>query len=235
MFAKHRHIPRLYVQPITEKFTVSDAQSRHLVNVFRLTTGSNFIAFNPNDGEWECEIISITKKQVVAKRIIRTRTCSYASKLYIAFGIIKPDNMRLIVEKCTELGTTEFFPLITEYTQYRNINISKFQAIAIQASEQSERIDVPVIHEPVLLPVFVEKLPPDVIWLSALERSGKAIYRHHSDNVGFIIGSEGGFSDAERLLLAKKTEPISLGNNILRTETACIACACLATCCMNTS
>lgn len=230
MFSKRRHVLRLYTESITDEFIISNTQNKHLLNVLRLTVGSKFIAFNPNEGEWICEICSVSNKQVVAKRITCTRTYYPSQKLYIAFGIIKPDKMRFIIEKCTELGTTEFFPLITEYTQFRNINISKLKRIATQASEQSERIDVPVIHEPIKLLNLIESLSHNVVWLSAIEHLDCVNYKHQiNNNVGFIVGPEGGFSDSERSLLASRTVPISLGCNILRAETACIACACLAT------
>lgn len=227
MLLKHRHIPRLYIVSITDEFCIKGDDANHL-NVFRLRVGNNFFAFNSNDGEWICEIVSITKKQVIAKRITHNRSYYPTSKLYIAFGIIKPDNMKLIIEKCTELGTTEFFPLTTDYSQYKNINISKLQTIATHASEQSERMDIPVIHNPIPLPVFVENLPSDVIWMSAIERFTNTTWQCPVGNVGFIVGTEGGFSDLERSLLIAKTVPVSLGKNILRAETACITCACLA-------
>lgn len=226
MHFSHRHIPRLYVASITEQFNLNAMQTNHLVSVFRLRVGDKFIAFNPKDGEWECKLNSISKKLVTANRISLIKLYQSRNKLYIAFGIIKPDNIKLIIEKCTELGTTEFFPLIAEYTQYKNINIEKLQTIAIQAVEQSEHMELPVIHTPMHLTDFVKQLPDDVVWMTALERSHYA-KAEYSGNAGFIIGPEGGFSNEECNLLASKTQPISLGEYILRTETACIACACL--------
>lgn len=227
MSIHHKHIPRIYIKQLADVFNLNEFQSNHLVNVFRLKIDDRFVGFNQIDGEWECTLQSVNKKSTVAKRISLIRTFEPKSKLYIAFGIIKPDNVRLIIEKCTELGVTEFFPLITDYTQCRNINIDKLQMVAIQASEQSERLDIPVIHEPMLLKNFIGHLPEGVTWMTALERFDGTKSVCLNGDVGFIIGAEGGFSDHERALLTVKTIPISLGTNILRAETACITCACL--------
>ncbi len=223
----HKHIPRLYIERLDCVFNLNEFQTNHLINVFRSKIGDKFIGFNETNGEWECELTSINKKSVIAKRISHIRSFVPKNKLCIAFGIIKPDNVRLIIEKCTELGTTEFFPLITDYTQFRVINIDKLQKVAIHASEQSERLDVPVINKPTLLNDFLKQLPSCITWLSALERFDGTKSICLNGDVGFIIGAEGGFSDNERTLLIAKTIPISLGANILRTETACIACACM--------
>lgn len=227
MVTSHKHIPRIYVVQLNDVFNLNEFQVNHLVNVFRLNVGDKFIGFNQSAGEWECVIQSASKKLVTAERVLLKRTFKHRSKLCIAFGIIKPDNVRLIIEKCTELGATEFFPLGTNYTQRKDININKLKTVATQASEQSERIDIPIIHDPMTLKNFVEHLPTGITWMTALERFNGTKPACLNGDIGFIVGSEGGFSDNERKLLVNKTTPISLGKNILRTETACITCACL--------
>ena len=135
--------------------------------------------------------------------------------------------MKLVIEKCTELGATDFFLIKSEYTNYMS-DIERLRRVAIFASEQSERLDIPQVHNEQELSSFVMNLPIDYKWYSAIERSEKATpileIAKASRGIGFVIGPEGGFSDAEKELLQQTTIPIRLSTNILRTETAAILC-----------
>jgi 16S rRNA (uracil1498-N3)-methyltransferase len=131
------------------------------------------------------------------------------------------------MEKCTELGVTDFYPIVSQYTNHQ-INLSKNKLVVIGASEQSERLDIPRIHGEAEFENFVNNLPSDFRWISAIERqSSKSILDIEitsSVNYGFIVGPEGGFARAEIDLLSTKTIPVTLSNNILRSETAAISC-----------
>ena len=137
----------------------------------------------------------------------------------------------MVIEKCTELGVTDYYILRSEYTNARN-DIEKLQRIAISASEQSERLDVPAIHEEQRLNEFITNLPDEYMWFSAIERDDEAIsildISPENQNIGFIVGPEGGFSGAEKLLLQRYTTPIRLSHNILKTETSAMICCAIA-------
>lgn len=203
-------------------------QQNHMINVLRMKKSDQFLAFNANSGEWLSKIKEITKSAIICEVLRQTR--KYESSRRLALGIcqIKPENMKFAIEKCTELGATDFYLLTSSYTNYHS-NISRLQRIAVLASEQSERLDVPQIHEEISLIEFLKNLPPEFTWFSAIERNetkslrGMKLFRD-GDGIGFIVGPEGGFSEAEKLLLSNHTIPIRLSTNILRTETACIAC-----------
>ena len=223
-----KHIPRLYCKTIQQYFKLSEFQSIHLVRVLRMKTGDIFIAFNSNDGEWLCSISEINKKSVIAKSSKLLQKYIYSKTINLAFCLVKPDNNKLIIEKCTELGVTDFYPIISDYTQVRSINTEKLNTIAIQASEQSERLDIPTIHEIMTFDQFLQSINRNTIWMSAIERSNntKSIFdlnlKNH--NIGFVVGPEGGFSDTEKNILYNKTIAINISKNILRSETACITC-----------
>lgn len=224
-----RHIPRIYYDNKiynSNSLVLPDRWNNHLIKVFRMKIDDEVIVFNEQYGEWLCNIISINKKQIIVNCQKLLRQYKRNNKVILAFCLIKYDNVKLIIEKCTELGISDFYPLISDYTQYNKLNIDKLNIIAIQASEQSERIDIPKIHDIYNINEFISKLSNNITWYSAIERIQDNNNQYvKNQNVGFIIGPEGGFSDREKELLNKKTIPINLSSNILRAETACILCS----------
>lgn len=223
-----RHVPRVYCPDLSaEVIQVPEFQVAHLVSVLRMTTGSRFFAFNKHDGEWICEVESIRKSTVLARKIELAREFQDSCFSALAVCIIKQDNMKLIIEKGTELGVTDFYLLRSEYTNAK-CNVEKLKLIAISAIEQSERLDVPTIHEETRLDEFISNLPSQFDWYAAIERLADEPVTGTLTNPGFIIGPEGGFSDSEKTLIKQYAKPIRLSKNILRSETAAIVCAAMA-------
>ena len=222
-----RHIPRLHCPNLSESFEIEGSQAIHLVSVLRLKENDEFFAFNQNDGEWLFVISKIKKQIITVNRVKLIREFQQGPKLALAFCLIKQDNSKLIIEKSTELGVTDFYPLVSQYSN-SSVNVSKFEAIARGAAEQSERLDIPVIHDIMQLDDFINNLPDDVLWISAVERQGTIKSLIDMDlqnkNCGFIIGPEGGFSEDEKKLLLEKTRSVTISKNILRAETAAISC-----------
>ena len=219
-----KHIARIFVKcELDNDFCVSlpDWHNTHLLSVLRISLGDKIIVFSEKIGEWQAEICHISKKEIIAKCIQKIRDSKIHDKLYLAFGIIKPDNVRLIIEKGTELGVTDFFPIITEFTNQRLQNIEKLSKIAIFASEQSERITIPRLHEATKLHDFLTTC--DVKIYAAIERFLCNKYSNFEKDCCFLIGPEGGFSNDEISILQKHTTPITLSSNILRSETAAIS------------
>jgi 16S rRNA (uracil1498-N3)-methyltransferase len=222
-----RRVPRVYSESLgSGEFELSLRNSHHLVAVLRLKRGSRFVAFNETDGEWECSVKSITKSGATAIRQTMLRTLEHQSKrLAAAVCIVKPDVMRAIISKGTELGVTDFFPLVSDRANSL-ANMEKLKVAAIGASEQSERIDVPKVHSVRNLAEFIDNLPSEFTWISAIERDNRraATDIDLTRNCGFIIGPEGGFSEAEKSRLSETTTAVTLSNNILRSETALVVC-----------
>ncbi|MDR0744851.1 MAG: 16S rRNA (uracil(1498)-N(3))-methyltransferase [Holosporales bacterium] len=221
-----RHIPRIYIDTLAnDTFEISCNQFNHLFSVFRLSINQNFIAFNKTDGEWLCTVYEIYKKTAFAKKLKLLRSYEKSYELHLAFCIVKNTNIKLIIEKGTELGVSQFFPLNSQYVNNHNIEIDKLTAIATTAAEQSERLDIPVINPIVEIVSFLHNLPGDVEWYSCLEREYSNVnYDMKNKSCGFIIGPEGGFSETEKDLLKSKTKQLSLSKRILRSETAVVSC-----------
>ncbi len=218
-----RHIPRFYFEHLNESITLNDSQSYHLVRVLRFKEGDECLLFNPIDGEFLYKAEKITKKNVQVKKVQKIKSFTISRKIAIAFCIIKPTNTKLIIEKCTELGVTDFFPIKSQYTNNK-VDTKKLKLIAISASEQCGRLDIPNIYETQPLDMFIKSLPSNFVWLSAIERlENQKELELHTGNTGIIIGPEGGFSEPEKQLLLENTKQIFLSNNILRSETAAIS------------
>ncbi|OHB13797.1 MAG: hypothetical protein A2Y49_01640 [Candidatus Zambryskibacteria bacterium RIFCSPLOWO2_12_39_8] len=213
---------RFYVdKPITdETFDVNDrdliAQWR---SVFRYNVGSQVVLFDGSGVDYLCMITSLRN-------------------LGATVSIIKKDNFELVVEKATELWVLHIVPILCDRSEKKNINMERLQKIAIESSEQSGRGDVPVIHEIINLSMLLmSKSPFDimpkekiVLQLNSryigdfLEKQPLEASSGRMTKLAVFIGPEGGWSDNELKDFALHNIPsVSLGHQILRTETASIA------------
>ena len=217
---------RLYLNQTLKKaqtVELSKDQRHYLEKVLRLQTGQSLFGFNSCDGEWQ---ITFEKPNYVCVTQVREPYLSKPS--WLAFAPLKHDPMTFLIEKATELGVTNLQPILTERTNTQRINLERLQKNAIEAAQQCERLDVPIVHQPLPLGVFLQKLPATVSWYAAIERSNdSAINLKHP--AGFIVGPEGGWSESEKSILKNHTTNISLGRNILRAETAAILCLSIQT------
>ena len=133
---------------IESEIVLSKSQSHYLKNVMRKKEGEELFIFNSYDGEWLARV-SYVKKELNLIPINQTRKVleSFNLDIWICFGIIKPRNIAYLIEKTTEIGVNNFFPLKTEFSENIKLNYSRLNKIAIEATEQSENINVPKIEE----------------------------------------------------------------------------------------
>lgn len=205
-------------------------QRNHICTVLRKKDEDEIRIFNQCCGEWNA-IITNAKKGIVQCKHQTHVGLEHSAEpsLNIAIGIVSHPKMQMICEKLTELGVSNIYPIITQYTQYKNSNIEKFQQIAVFASEQSRRMDIPVIHNSQTLEVFLNAFNPTDTLLVADETMESAvnIYSQIDRKSAFLIGPEGGFSMEEREKFDnyRFIKKICINRNILRSETAAIACA----------
>jgi 16S rRNA (uracil1498-N3)-methyltransferase len=208
---------------------ISKEKIHHLTIVLKIKPEENIRLFNKIDGEWIGEILEINKKYILITVKEHLRKEGPSNNISIAFAPIKLDRLRFLIEKSTELGTGEFIPVITQRTISRDIKPDKLYAYALSAAEQSERLSVPEIKEPVSLEKFLLSYP-DAHILFCNERSDSSSIRsvlqtiQNNSQIIILIGPEGGFTLQEKdLLIARKNiHSVSLGDNILRAETAAI-------------
>ena len=209
---------------MTDKLDKS--QSHYLSKVMRVKENELFSLFN-NNGEWEAKVLSISKSIIEFKIIKQLRQKENIKKeLWLAFSPIKSNYQNFMIQKATELGVTKFLPIIFDRTVVRKINKERLEKIIIEASEQSNRINLPKIEEPQSLNNFLETNSIDLILTDLNSNNNKIDKSKLTDKpVCIIIGPEGDFSEDERqeILAFKGVQPIKINENILRSETAVIS------------
>ncbi|MBR1734095.1 MAG: 16S rRNA (uracil(1498)-N(3))-methyltransferase [Alphaproteobacteria bacterium] len=212
---------------------LSPQQMHHAINVLRLKIGDSVKVFNENICEWKCVIYDV--KKCLVQAVSKIPTFEENIQLIVCFSLIHPNRMSFLLEKVTELGATCIIPIISQYTQQKTINIERAKQILVSASEQCNRITIPKIYEPQKLIEFLNNYSYECNLLVADETLNNTSIEQSiiSDRkqYAFLIGPEGGFSDEERIIFRKYPfiKKISLGKNILRSETAALALASVIT------
>ena len=201
------------------------SQSHYLTKVMRVKENEFFSLFN-KEGEWEAKILGISKNIVEFKTTKQLRQKENTKELWLAFSPIKSNYQNFMIQKATELGVTKFLPIIFERTIVRKINKERLEKIVIEASEQSNRINVPTIEESQNLNNFLKTNSIDLIFTDLNSNNNKIDKSKLTDRpVCIIIGPEGDFSEAEReeILSFSGVQAIKINENILRSETAVIS------------
>ena len=201
------------------------SQSHYLTKVMRVKENEVFSLFNKN-GEWEAKILKISKSIVEFQTTKQIRQKENNKELWLAFSPIKSNYQNFMIQKATELGVTKFLPIIFDRTIVRKINKERLEKIVIEASEQSNRINVPIIEESQNLTNFLKTNSIDLIFTDLNSKNNKIDKSKLTDRpVCIIIGPEGDFSEAEReeILSFSGVQAIKINENILRSETAVIS------------
>ena len=208
---------------LTDKLDKS--QSHYLTKVMRVKENEVFSLFN-KEGEWEAKILRISKSIVEFKTTKQLRHKENTKELWLAFSPIKSNYQNFMIQKATELGVTKFLPIIFDRTVVRKINKERLEKIVIESSEQSNRINVPLIESSQNLDSFLKKNTMDLIFTDLNSDNIKVDKSKLTDKpVCIIIGPEGDFSKTERdrILSFKGVQSVKINENILRSETAVIS------------
>ena len=201
------------------------SQSHYLSKVMRVKENEVFSLFN-NNGEWEAKVLSVSKNIIEFKITKQIRQKENIKELWLAFSPIKSNYQNFMIQKATELGVTKFLPIIFDRTIVRKINKERLEKIIVEASEQSNRINVPMIEDAQDLNSFLKINSIDLIFTDLNSNNNKIDKSKLTDKpVCVIIGPEGDFSEAERekILTFKGVQPLKINENILRSETAVIS------------
>ena len=208
---------------MTDKLDKS--QSHYLNKVMRVKKNEVFSLFNKN-GEWEAKILSISKSIVEFTTTKQLRQNENIKELWLAFSPIKSNFQNFMIQKATELGVTKFLPIIFDRTVVRKLNTVRLEKIVIEASEQSNRLNVPEIEKAQNLKNFLNSNSMDLIFTDLNSNNKKIDSSKLSDKpTCIIVGPEGDFSEAEReqILNFDGVQALKINDNILRSETAVIS------------
>ena len=226
MSNEHYKTPRLYCAG----HDLSPDQAHYLQNVLRKKPGDPIRVFDGENGEYLAEISALSKKSGSLTRTEQLREQPQSeTAVHLLFAPLKKKRMDQVIEKCTELGVTDFHPILTKRTEVRKLKPERLQAQIIEACEQSERLTVPTLHDLCPLEEKITQWNETPQIFGGLERANAPHLNtiSPSPSYAFLIGPVGGFDDNEHEFLSEHPviQPVSLGTNILRAETASIICA----------
>jgi 16S rRNA (uracil1498-N3)-methyltransferase len=205
--------------------TLDKSQSHYVSKVMRVKENEVFSLFN-GSGEWEAKILSISKSIVEFNITKQLRQKENPKELWLAFSPIKSNYFNFMIQKATELGVTKFLPIIFDRTIVRKINKKRLEKVIVEATEQSNRINIPEMEEPQSLELFLKNNDMDLIFTDLNTTNTKInLDQLTSSPTCVIIGPEGDFSEKEReqILKFEGVQPIKINQNILRSETAVIS------------
>lgn len=220
----------------------SPDQARYLLSVMRLQTGAALLVFNGRDGEWRAVVETAGKRDCALRIEAQIRPQASVPDLELVVALVKRGPLETIIEKATELGVRRIRLVTTRRTNADHTNVARLQAIAVEAAEQTGRLDAPEVIPPVKLEALLNGWSderrmmfcdeagddPAAEWggaegraepaLAALKGVGGATW-------AVLIGPEGGFASEERAVLRRQgfVTPVTLGPRILRADTAAIA------------
>lgn len=230
MIKEYYKHPRLYLKETLSEgahISLPEDALHYVRNVMRMKIGDILRIFNGQDGEWVASIEKLDKKAGVLSvgQLLRPQPAE-KGRIHLYFAPIKKNRMDILIEKAVELGVDEFHPVLTHRTENRHLNFERLTAQIHEAAEQCERFTIPVLHTPVSLDtVLVRKLPYTVLVALEREVASQITEITFEDELGFIVGPEGGFDDDEiAKITASPIKPVTLGDTVLRAETASIVC-----------
>ncbi|WP_370277053.1 16S rRNA (uracil(1498)-N(3))-methyltransferase [Pontibacterium sp.] len=227
-------IPRFYDdQPLAAEQTVdlSDAVVQHVCRALRMRVGDPIILFNGDGNEYHAQLETVEKRRA-SVRILEVSQPAVESPLQIRIGqsLSRGERMDYAVQKATEMGMQQMFPLFSERCEVKLNNerqdkrIRHWQQVAISACEQSGRCAVPTINAPQTLEQWIEQEDAEL----------KLVLHHHTatplgdftppQSVALLIGPEGGLTEREvEMARDHGFQPVAFGPRVMRTETAPVA------------
>jgi 16S rRNA (uracil1498-N3)-methyltransferase len=205
-------------------------QANYLVNVMRLPTGAEILAFNGRDGEWRARLVDTRKRHCSLECTVQVRPQQSGPDVHYIFAPLKHARLDYMVQKATELGVAHLQPVLTHRTIAARVNLDRMRANAIEAAEQCGVLRVPTVGEPVKLDALLKSWDAKRRLIygdeSAPVSSPIAVLAAIADGpLAVLIGPEGGFDPAERDALRDRpfATPISLGPRVMRADTAAVA------------
>lgn len=212
-----------------EDITLYESDLHHIKNVMRGNVGDN-IEVVDNGIVYLCQIENISPLKLKIVSLIDEDN-EMQTKLSVAISLVNEQKMDLILQKLTELGVSTIIPVKTERSIIKlddkksTKKISRWQMICKEASEQSKRNAVPQVTEIMSLQELA-RIPNSLKLICSLAQNTKSLGKYidkDTKEVLFVIGPEGGFtSKEEKYLMDNNFLPVSLGNRVMRVETAAI-------------
>ena len=251
-------LPRLHLEidlRVGDAVQLGGDDAHYISNVMRVKPGFCFRGFNARQGQGEylCEITEKSSKRdgmvsTVVKSQLRAYDAALSSSLpaTLYFAPVKKPKLKVMMEKATELGLSSLVPVISQNVN-ADIDFVKDESyirVIMESVEQCERLDVPTLStNPLTLSELLEQQQGSRL-LVCRERSQEAhpllnvllsdkesYFGANKKDWGLLVGPEGGFTahELDQMAACPQVTFVSLGQNVLRAETASItALACVS-------
>ena len=225
---------RLYVDHELDRempIELGAEQAHYLCVVMRQKEGAVIELFNGRSGSFSARLEVAGRKSCTLRCVDRISHQHAPSDVWLLFAPVKRTRLDFMAQKATELGASVIWPVQTDFTQVSRVKDDRLLANAIEAAEQSGRLDIPEVRTYQKLREVIASLPQDrqLIFCDELMAGGAApgpvLAAKGAQKAALLIGPEGGFSAAERQMLQNhpQTLSISLGPRILRADTAALS------------
>ena len=194
------------------------------MHVLRLSAGKLVYVTDGKGGGAVCELVSVSKKEV----LLETKQLNYlpipARRLHVAIAPTKNiDRIEWFVEKATEIGIAEITPLICHRSERKDLKLDRIRKLIVSAAKQAQRDWFPVLKDVVQFNSFMENISIANRFIAHCGegvKAGLSDLKSHNEVI-VLIGPEGDFTQDEvEIAVRKKFIPLSLGEARLRTETA---------------
>lgn len=234
-----------------DKVLLGSDHAHQLRDVLRMKEGEHIVVLDNEGLEYDVVLTQVRREQVIGQiEEKRPAAGEPAVQVTLFQSLLTRDKFEIVLQKCTEVGVTEFVPMVTERSLIRETfikpeKVDRWQRIITEAAEQSHRGRIPKLLSPLSFVQALEQLAdfdrrliawpaPECLYRGPAEGGLSLRQALRADNqnvprtVALLIGPEGGFSERE-VELAKENSvtPITLGPRILRTETAAIVASAL--------
>ena len=217
--------------------TITGSEHHHLRNVLRTKPGGTVRIIDGEGNVYTAQILETHDDRVSSEARILSHEfhAGVPPKLTLFQGLPKSDKMELILQKTTELGVTQIVPLHSEYTLQKpsQNRYERWRRVLISATKQSERSWLPELCGAQDFNAVLAQLDrfsrclllsPDRDQELGVQHIQRVLREEpRPDSVALFVGPEGGFSDPEvNRAIESGCTLVTLGRNILRTETAAI-------------
>ena len=237
---------RFFVSPEAledDEVVMSKQQAHQIRDVLRLKAGQHIVVLDNHGAEFEAALTKVSRDQVRGRVVEKRRAVGEPDvKITLYQSLLARDKFELVLQKCTEVGVARFVPMITQRSLVRECGsitgkkLGRWRCIITEAAEQSHRGRILELESPVNLEQGLDKLKDaDLAVIASPEAEavglGSCLRGQVDDKpatVALFIGPEGGFTDSEiQRAHTSGAVPFSLGQRILRTETAAVVASSL--------
>ena len=237
---RSRRTTRLFFSNMPEagQIALNADEAHYLATVLRLRVGDAVTAFNGQGEEWACRVLGLTRRAGLLEVGSALEPIPESPlNLTLVQAVTKSESMDTIIQKATELGVSRICPVITEFSVVRlnsertQKRLAHWNRIARSACEQSGRHQTPDIAAPTDLAEYFESAAQAQAIITLDPRAPKSLtdLPKTMQSITAVVGPEGGFGpDDESILAETKCIRVSLGQRILRAETAAIAICAIA-------